>query len=238
MMNGLTQFISDCRTVPTGAELDELFKKLYRSLGAETGALSCIGSPSKLLNFSKVVGSSNTEFVKTYIENNFILYDPAAKKSLKSLAPFSWEECRLEAFGDPRALNVLNVADDFGYKNGFVVPIHSGLGNFSVVTFTGSDLDLNATTRGSLHLIGIYYHLALERLALIDAAQARPDLTPSQIEVMRWVSAGKTDWEIGRILSISEATVNRHVELAKERIGVRTRAQAIVECLVNGFVNL
>jgi DNA-binding CsgD family transcriptional regulator len=55
---------------------------------------------------------------------------------------------------------------------------------------------------------------------------------------MRWVSAGKTDWEIGRILSISEATVNRHVELAKERIGVRTRAQAIVECLVNGFVNL
>jgi DNA-binding CsgD family transcriptional regulator len=87
-------------------------------------------------------------------------------------------------------------------------------------------------------LIGIYYHLALERLALIDAAQARPDLTPRQIEVMRWVSAGKTDWEIGRILSISEATVNRHVELAKERIGVRTRAQAIVECLVNGFVNL
>ncbi len=73
---------------------------------------------------------------------------------------------------------------------------------------------------------------------LIEAAQARPDLTPRQIEVLRWVSAGKTDWEIGRILSISEATVNRHVERAKERIGVRTRAQAIVECLVNGIVTL
>ena len=238
MMHGLSQFISDCRTVSSVTELDDLFKHLYLTFGAETGTLSCIGSPSKLLNSVKVVGFSKPEFVRTYIENNFILYDPAAKRSIRSLAPFSWDECRIEAGEDKRALNVLNVADEFGYKNGFVVPIHSGLGNFSVVTFTGSDLDLTPATRGSLHLIGIYYHLALERLLLIDAALARPDLTPRQIEVLRWVSAGKTDWEIGRILSISEATVNRHVERAKERIGVRTRAQAIVECLVNGIVTL
>lgn len=107
MMHGLSQFISDCRTVSSVTELDDLFKNLYLTFGAETGTLSCIGSPSKLLNSVKVVGFSKPEFVRTYIENNFILYDPAAKRSIKSLAPFSWDECRIEVGEDKRALNVL-----------------------------------------------------------------------------------------------------------------------------------
>ena len=237
MMDVISQFISDCRTASTYHELEAKFKHVFRSFGADTGTLSCIGSPANLLNSLKVVGSPDSEFVRTYAENNFIRYDPAAKKSITTLSGFSWDECRFESRNDPSALNVLDVAHDFGYENGFVVPIHSGLGNFSVVTFTGDRLDLNATTRGCLHLMAIYYHVALERLMLIDTAPSKPDLTERQIEVLRWVSAGKTDWEIGRILSISEATVNRHVERAKERIGVRTRAQAIVECLVNGIVS-
>ncbi|GBF59107.1 HTH-type quorum sensing-dependent transcriptional regulator RpaR [Candidatus Phycosocius bacilliformis] len=238
MMDVIAQFMSDCRTASTYHEVEAKFKQAFRVFGAETGTVSCLGSTSNLLNSLKVVGSPDSEFVRNYAENNFIRYDPAAKKSVSTLSGFSWDECRFESRDDPRALHVLDVADDFGYKNGFVVPIHSGLGNFSVVTFTGDHLELNPTTRGCLHLIAIYYHVALERLMLIDTAVSKPELTARQKEVLRWVSAGKTDWEIGQILSISEATVNRHVERAKERIGVRTRAQAIVECLVNGIVSL
>jgi DNA-binding CsgD family transcriptional regulator len=63
-------------------------------------------------------------------------------------------------------------------------------------------------------------------------------LTQRQRECLKWVAAGKTDWEIGSILGLSEATINRHVERAKERLGVRTRVQAVVQAMSGGFMDV
>jgi len=52
-------------------------------------------------------------------------------------------------------------------------------------------------------------------------------LTPRQIECLKWASDGKTDWEIGRLLGLSSNTVHRHIELAKRRLCVSTRMQAV-----------
>jgi LuxR family quorum sensing-dependent transcriptional regulator len=41
------------------------------------------------------------------------------------------------------------------------------------------------------------------------------------------VAAGKTDWEISQILSISEQTVHGYVQNAMTKLGARTRAQAV-----------
>ena len=42
---------------------------------------------------------------------------------------------------------------------------------------------------------------------------------------------GKSDWEIGRLLGISESTVHKHIEDAKRRFGVSTRIQLVVRGL-------
>ena len=51
-------------------------------------------------------------------------------------------------------------------------------------------------------------------------------LTPRQLEVLGWVALGKTDWEMGEILLISEKTANFHVERAKQKLNTSTRLQA------------
>jgi len=56
----------------------------------------------------------------------------------------------------------------------------------------------------------------------------RPTLTVRQRECLKWVSLGKTDWEVGKLLGLSRHTVHRHVEAAKQRLQVRTRLQAII----------
>ena|SRR5262245_36592386 len=67
------------------------------------------------------------------------------------------------------------------------------------------------------------------------AAQAR--VTPRESEVLAWVAAGKSDWAIGRLLNISDKTVNFHVENAKRKLGVGTRVQAVIAALRAGIIS-
>jgi DNA-binding CsgD family transcriptional regulator len=61
---------------------------------------------------------------------------------------------------------------------------------------------------------------------------ARP-LTPRERECLRWVAAGKTDWEIGQILTISEQTAHGYVQNALAKLGARTRAQAVALAMLS-----
>jgi DNA-binding CsgD family transcriptional regulator len=53
-------------------------------------------------------------------------------------------------------------------------------------------------------------------------------LTPRELEIFRWIAACKSDWQIGHILMISPKTVNYHVEKAKRKLNVGTRARALM----------
>jgi DNA-binding CsgD family transcriptional regulator len=63
-----------------------------------------------------------------------------------------------------------------------------------------------------------------------------PPLSERERECLSWVATGKSDWEIGEILSISEKTANAHIERAKTKLGVPTRMQAVVMALHAGAI--
>ena len=53
-------------------------------------------------------------------------------------------------------------------------------------------------------------------------------LTSRESEVLLWISRGKSNREIGEILSISPRTVNKHLEQIYMKLGVENRASAAV----------
>jgi DNA-binding CsgD family transcriptional regulator len=61
-------------------------------------------------------------------------------------------------------------------------------------------------------------------------------VTPRETQILGWVAIGKSDWAIGRILKISDKTVNFHVENAKRKFGVGTRLQAVVAAMRQGLL--
>ncbi len=69
--------------------------------------------------------------------------------------------------------------------------------------------------------------LARERRAL--APKARPGsverMTPAELEVLKWVRAGKTNYEIGVILGRSRFTVKTHVQRMLAKTGLDSRAR-------------
>ncbi len=52
-------------------------------------------------------------------------------------------------------------------------------------------------------------------------------LTERQHDCLYWAAQGKTSWEIGCILGISERTANFHISNTCDKLAVRTRQAAI-----------
>ncbi len=56
-------------------------------------------------------------------------------------------------------------------------------------------------------------------------------ITTREEEILRWVSLGKSNFEIGSILAISPLTVKNHVQKILRKLNVVNRAQAVGKAL-------
>ena len=105
-------------------------------------------------------------------------------------------------------------------------------GENMVLLVCGHDGILETHDRLALYFAGQEAMLRLREMAVPDYAT----LSRRERECLQWAAAGKTDWEISRILSLSDKTVNIYIERAKAKFGANTRAQAIVMALQGGLI--
>lgn len=54
-------------------------------------------------------------------------------------------------------------------------------------------------------------------------------LTPRQREALEWVGDGKTMQDIAQIMGLTQATIEKHLRLARETLNVETTAQAVAK---------
>jgi len=61
-------------------------------------------------------------------------------------------------------------------------------------------------------------------------------LTKREREVLRWCSEGKSNWEIGKILSISQHGVAFHFRNIFEKLDTNSRVVAVVKAIKKGII--
>ena len=73
---------------------------------------------------------------------------------------------------------------------------------------------------------------------LLPTTHFRPDsrLSIRETEVLKWSAEGKTAYDIARILSLSERTVNFHVGSAIKKLGVTNKISAVVQAAKEGWL--
>lgn len=79
------------------------------------------------------------------------------------------------------------------------------------------------------HEVGALSWIMHLRMATMPRHRPSAPLTKRQREVLQWTVAGKTMAEIAMILGLTGATVEKHLRLARENLGVGTTAQAILK---------
>ncbi len=68
-------------------------------------------------------------------------------------------------------------------------------------------------------------------------ASRKPTLTGREVEVLQHISEGMTSREIGEKLFISENTVKNHVRNILDKLGLRSRNEAVVYAIREGLIS-
>lgn len=161
--------------------------------------------------------------------------NPLLSGSIRNSEPVFWSEIELTAQNRTRLRRMFHDAASYGLTAGLCIPIYFP-GRLPVVAnFIGSSLRETPETRVSLHAMAMYTHYRLLHLREIGP-QKNPLLTSREAGCLAWVAQGKTDWEIGEILGISENTVHWYIENSKRKLGVATRIQAVVSAIQAGMI--
>lgn len=86
-----------------------------------------------------------------------------------------------------------------------------------------------------MKLLTPHLHFALARvLSTVEEYQGKlgkckKALSERQREILYWLHEGKTNWEIAKILNLSELNVKYHIDQIFLKLAVRSRAQAVAK---------
>lgn len=71
---------------------------------------------------------------------------------------------------------------------------------------------------------------------LCSPPEKAPALTQREHDCLAYVAAGKSDWEISVILSLSQTTVRFHLDNARCKLDATTRAHAVARMAALGML--
>jgi LuxR family quorum sensing-dependent transcriptional regulator len=174
---------------------------------------------------------------RDYLEQNMSAVDSIVSEARRRIAPFTWAELREEVPLPPEEVALRRMVTAWGLKDGFVVPIHGPAGYLGLASLVSTRVlpAPSADHRAWLYLVSLLTH---ERCRQLEGGNPRyqplEPLTVRERDCLRWVGAGKSDWEISRILDISPSTVKFHIDRARRKLGVHSRAQAVARLMLWG----
>lgn len=170
-------------------------------------------------------------FAQSFDALGFSKNNPLISHALKEARPYSAAELWAMPLTvqQRRALAQINLS--LNVLDGLMIPIRSADALEGIVLLGGAKPEMAPIIRSTLHLLA---YCAFEQVIHLVANPRRSSaglLSPREVECLSWAAAGKTDAEIGRILTISPRTTRFHIENAKKKLGVATRVQAVAEAM-------
>lgn len=237
----LDQTMDFLRAVGRTANSDDVRRLLLSALGDYgveyffAGTIPNPGMTSRQQRGHLLLGSYPDEWQKRYFSRGYVYKDPIVQAVCSGTTPFAWSDV-LARCDEAASRRVLLEAADCGIADGFTVPVLTLEGNTGGFSFAGARLEVSETDRRTLNLIAnfAFGHLLLmhEQPSSLTLA-----LAPRERETLQWAAEGKSDWEIGELMGISEHGADRHLRSARRKLGTYNRTHAVAQALRLGLIN-
>jgi DNA-binding CsgD family transcriptional regulator len=83
-----------------------------------------------------------------------------------------------------------------------------------------------------LNVLAWQFHVAFADIAQSTGQGKQTiELSDRERDCLRWTAEGKSSWDIGRILNISDNTVNFHIKKAMRKLGTTSRTVAVIKAI-------
>lgn len=233
----ILEFAQAVDKITTARKLDLAVKGMLGSFGITRFGAHRVFDPGHLARPGVLFGNIDATWERHYRSAGHVESDPAVRMLFETTRPYTWTEAR-QRFRSKAGETVMEEAREvMGTGDGLVIPVHEVDGSVLTASFNGPKLELGPEELPALHLLGYYYVMrGRELMGERQMGEGENRLTPRQLECLKWVSEGKTDEEIGMILSVSDRTVHNHIEAAKRALGATKRTQAAMLAYRRGWL--
>jgi len=176
--------------------------------------------------------------------DRFSTHDPYFRACFEGNLTIDWAEVQRRNGLTAIQRDCWRYLADQQLSKGLTIPIHLPGGQFafvSAVIDVSSDEEwerIKARSTESLFLISHYFHaFVARRFGSPFPAPNEIGLTRRELECLGWVARGKTSAEIAAIIGRSEETVRIHIKNAMKKLGVSSRAQAVISAVDAGILS-
>ena len=186
-----------------------------------------------------VVDNTPAAYAATFHSISANLHDPVMQHCKYRSTPIAWDQSTYTERGQGEKWEI---QAEYGFCNGIAIAMHLpndrhfflGVDRISRLP---SDAHSLAYIIGRLQLFAVHALEAGLRLLPQELAPSPlPTLTPREIEALSWTMEGKTAWEVGRILGISERTAVLHVSNAMHKLNCGNKHQAVLRAMRLGIL--
>jgi DNA-binding CsgD family transcriptional regulator len=210
-----------------------------RALGFDT--VSAVAVIDRGIGRSDFVVVDNTpqEFLGVFNDPRAMQRDPVMQHCKRQSLPIIWDQGTYTSQGQGE---LWEEQARYGYQTGIAMALHLPEGKhfmLGVDRDRALPSDRHELTRvvADLQLFAVHALDAAMRVLLpSDPAPDAPSLTPRELEAMRWTMDGKTAWEVGSILGITERTAVLHLNNAMRKLGCVNKHQAVLKALRLGLI--
>jgi LuxR family quorum-sensing system transcriptional regulator SolR len=177
-------------------------------------------------------------WMERYRSQGYLEVDPTVRHGASSNGPIIWGD---DTFAS--AQNLWDDARDFGLRVGWAQSARDIGGAFGLLSLSRSADPLTEKELRDRHSRMFWLvqsaHAGMSKLLTPKLVpESLVQLTPREIEVLRWTAEGKTAFEIGQILSISGRTVNFHVNNVCAKLKATNKVQAAIKAITLGLLGV
>lgn len=178
-------------------------------------------------------------WVSHYLLNDYVRIDPVLQMAERVAGPFCWSEIA----ATDQQLDMMTQAIRHGVgPTGFSVRHVDAVGRRSVLSFNAKSARggdawapyLNDLREGLIALAHDIHHMALTEV--YRDSPPPPQLSPREIECLKWTAAGKAHTDIAVILDLSEHTVRGYLKDARQKLDAVSLAQAVSKASALGLI--
>jgi LuxR family quorum-sensing system transcriptional regulator SolR len=183
-----------------------------------------------------MVNNYPREWHNRYVRENYVTLDPTVAHARRSVMPLQWSE---ELFASCRSF--WEEARAHGLCFGWAQACYNakGVGGLLTLARSHDDLSRKELDENGARMSWLTY-AAHEKLAPLALSKVAPEavvsLSTREIDVLRWTAEGKTSADIALIVSISERTVNYHVNNALAKLDASNKTAATVKAAMLGLL--
>lgn len=188
----------------------------------------------------EMVGNTPEVWTNAARDPKILRRDPVLKRLRDSSVPFIYDQGMYVSEG---AGDVWEMQAAFGFKTGIAMAMHlPGGKHFLLGVDRAQALPASAAQASrmisDIALLTIYAQEAAVRVLLKEPSDVPvPRLSEREIEILKWARDGKSAWETGVILAVSESTVRTHLERIRNKMGVSSKHQAVLRAISLGLLS-